>query len=116
MVYNISVIKGKKERKMNNTVIVGRLTNEPTIEETGANKKFTTITLAVSRNYKNEQGEYEIDYIPCLLYSNCAENTCEYCHKGDVIGVKGRIESNKDNIYVVAERVTFLSSHKKEGE
>ena len=102
---------------LNNIVLVGRLVNEPTIEEMEDGKKVTTIKLAVNRNFKNVDGIYETDFIPCILWNSVAATTTEYCHIGDVIGVKGRIQSNEDkSIVVVAERVTFLSSKKDNEE
>lgn len=101
---------------LNQIVLVGRLVQDPEIEELENGIKTSYITLAVSRSYKNSDGIYESDFIPCLLYKGIAENTTEYCKKGDVIGVKGRIqtkqEKNKNIIEIVAEKVTFLSSRK----
>lgn len=106
---------------LNQTVIVGRLVKDPELNETGTGKKVTNITLAVPRSYKNMNGEYDTDYISCVLWEGIAENTSEYCRKGDLVGVKGRIQSRKievDDEYprkvleVVAEKVTFLSSKK----
>ncbi len=101
---------------LNQIVLVGRLVQDPEIKELENGVKTSYITLAVSRSYKNADGIYETDFIPCLLYKGIAENTAEYCKKGDVIGVKGRIqtkqEEDKSIIELVAERVTFLSSRK----
>lgn len=97
---------------LNQTVLVGRIVSDPEINETENDKKFTTLTLAVPRSYKNADGEYETDFIPCVLWNTIATNTCEYCKKGDLVGVKGRIQSIKDKMEVVAERVTFLSGEK----
>lgn len=109
---------------MNNVVLVGRLTKNPEIITTkGSNTKRTIITVAVTRNYKNPEGIYETDFIRCVLWNAIASSTCEYCHKGDVVGIKGRIEnSNYENdinekvfiTEVVAEKITFLSSKKQE--
>ena len=93
---------------LNQTVLVGRLVNEPVIEE----EKYCTITLAVPRSYKNENGEYDTDFIPITLWNGIAQNTSEYCKKGDLIGIKGRIQAKKNDIEIVAEKVTFLSSKK----
>lgn len=98
---------------LNQTVIVGRLLDEPIIEEID-NKKQSVITLSVSRSFKNEQGEYEFDNIPILLWDGIAENAKEYCHKGDAIGVKGRLQVIDEKLYVIAEKITFLSTAKKE--
>lgn len=107
---------------MNLVTVVGRLVATPTIEEREGKKK-TIITLAIPRTYKNVNGEYEIDFIDCVLWNSVAENTSEYCKKGDVIGIKGRIQTryieNEEGMKIkimeiVAEKVTFLSSGKGE--
>lgn len=105
---------------LNQTVLVGRLANEPELKETESGKKYTNLTLAVPRTYKNINGEYDTDFIDCVLWQNVAQSTTDYCHKGDMVGVKGRIKTNsyeKDGEMhygqtVVAEKVTFLSSAK----
>ena len=106
---------------LNQAVIVGRLVKEPELRETENGNKVTNITLAVPRSYKNTNGEYETDFISCVLWKGIAENTVEYVRKGDLLGIKGRIQSrnidiSEDNkkhvIEVVAEKVTFLSSNK----
>ena len=78
--------------------------------------------LAVNRNYKNADGIYETDFIRCVLWNGIAGATSEFCKVGDVVGIKGRLqtsvyetEDKKKNYSteVIAERVTFLSSGKK---
>ena len=111
---------------LNQVVLVGRLTKEVELKEMEGGKKLANITLAIPRSYKNSDGEYESDFIDCVLWQAVAENTAEYCHKGDIVGVKGRLQSssyekeNGDKIFkteVIAEKLTFLSSRKeKEGE
>jgi single-strand DNA-binding protein len=106
---------------MNGVVLVGRLVSDPEIVTTDTNKKLTVINLAVHRNYKNSEGIYETDFVRCVLWNGVASTTSEYCHSGDVVGVKGRLETRvyeneqKEKKYiteVIAERVTFLSSKK----
>lgn len=90
------------------------------MRETENGNKITNLTLAVPRSFKNMNGEYETDFISCVLWKGVAENVVEYCKRGDLVGVKGRIQSrnieeddNKKQILeVVAEKVTFLSSNK----
>ena len=95
---------------LNQIILVGRLVNEPTIEALEDGRKRSEITLAVNRQFKNAEGKYETDFVPVTLYEGIAENTAEYCHKGDVIGVKGRLEFKEDKLIAIAEKVTFLSS------
>ena len=78
---------------MNNTMLVGRLIETPQINYDETDRKYSRITIAISRTFKNADGIYETDFIPCMLYGIVAENTCEYCRKGDIIGVKGRLET-----------------------
>ena len=106
---------------LNQVVLVGRLTSDPEIITTEKGKKKTAITLAVQRSYKNVDGLYETDFIRCILWNGVASNTHEYCHSGDIVGVKGRLQTSKyedENkkvryvMDVIAEKVTFLSSKK----
>lgn len=105
---------------LNQTVLVGRLTSDVEVKELEDGKKVSNITLAIPRSYKNTNGEYETDFINCTLWSGVAANTAEYCHKGDIIGVKGRLQNKEIEANgeirkiseVVAEKVTFLSSSK----
>lgn len=99
---------------LNQIVLVGRLTGELQVKELEGDKKVAYITLAVNRAYKNEEGIYETDFIPCTLWNGLAENTAEYCKIGDLVGVKGRLESGNNGIELIAEKVTFLSSSKVE--
>ena len=104
---------------LNQVVIVGRLVEKPIVEENENGKKVCNITLAVNRSYKNAEGIYETDFIKCTLWNVIAENTVEYCDKGDLVVVRGRLETSvyeKENgekyriTSVVAEKVSFLSS------
>ena len=105
---------------LNQTVIVGRIVRDLEVHETESGNKVAQLTLAVPRSFKNINGEYDTDYIPCVLWRGVAENTAEYCKKGDLVGIKGRIQTrsyeNEDDVKyvteVVAEKVTFLSSKK----
>ena len=95
---------------LNQIVLVGRLVKTPVIEKEDGKEK-SVITLAVQRSYKNEEGTYETDFIDCVLWGGIASNTAEYCNKGDLMGVKGRVQGN---VEILAEKVTFLSSKKNE--
>lgn len=92
---------------LNQIILVGRILQLP---------QDNMITLAVSRSYKNTNGEYETDFIPIEIPHTLISSTMEYLYKGDIVGIKGRIQSTTDHnetpqIKIVAERVTFLSSH-----
>lgn len=104
---------------INQIMLVGRLVKSPDLFITESGKKGTFITLAVGRPFKNQNGEYDTDFIDCTLWTGVAESTAEYCKTGDVIGIRGRIQTRiaedengfKQKIMeIVADKVTFLSS------
>lgn len=109
---------------LNQIVLVGRLVKKPELREADNKKKYSYITLAVPRSFKNMNGEYDTDFIDCILWDNIASNTVEYCDKGDIVGVKGRIQSRviekedtkKYVLEVIAEKVTFLSSNQNKAK
>ena len=78
---------------LNQIVIVGRLVRDPELKESEGGYNYTNITLAVPRSYKNVDGKYDTDFISCKLWDGIANNVSEYCKKGDLLGVKGRIET-----------------------
>ncbi len=107
---------------LNQAVLVGRLVQEPELNKTEKGN-VTNITLAVPRSYKNSDGEYDTDFIRCTLWQAIAENTVEYCKKGDLVGIKGRIQSSnyedKDGnkryaVEIIVDKVTFLASKKQQ--
>ena len=106
---------------MNNVMLVGRPVKTPEITTTDNGWTRSYITLAVNRSYKNQDGEYETDFLDCTLWSAIAEKTAQYCKAGDTIGVFGKLQSriieNDDGtkykrVDVVADRVSFISSKK----
>lgn len=100
---------------LNQVVIVGRLVEKPIVEENQNGRKVSVLTLSVSRCFKNADGVYDTDFIKCILWGPIAENTAEYCVKGDLVGVKGRLQClNGSSLQLVAEKVTFLANRKEE--
>ena len=91
---------------LNQTVIVGRLVKDPELRETENGNKVTNITLAVPRSYKNINGEYDTDFISCVLWKGIAENTVEYVKA--LLGIKGRIQTR--NYEVEDEKICNGSS------
>ncbi|MDE5539887.1 MAG: single-stranded DNA-binding protein [Bacilli bacterium] len=110
---------------MNNVSLVGRLTHDPEVKENTDGTSRTVINIAISRDYRNSDGIYDADYIRCVLWNGIASATKDYCHKGDVVGVKGRLQSRsyeaedktmKHVLEVVVDKVTFISSMPKKAE
>lgn len=103
---------------MNKTILVGRLVKAVEFKVNEKGRKEAKITLAITRNYKNEYGLYDTDLIDITLWDAVAKATLEYCKKGDIIGINARIETVEDNdkreLKLIADKVTFLSAAKGE--
>ncbi len=103
---------------------MGRLTDEPEVKENSDGTFRTLITVAVARDYKNQDGEYEADFIRCVLWNGIASATKEYTHKGDILGIKGKLQTRSYEVdqekkyvtEVVVDKVSFISHSKKEKE
>lgn len=78
---------------MNTVQLIGRLTRDAELRSTGSGVSVATFTLAVNRNFKNAQGEYEADFINCQMWRKSAENFVNLTHKGARVGVTGRIQT-----------------------
>ncbi|MBE6153920.1 MAG: single-stranded DNA-binding protein [Firmicutes bacterium] len=107
---------------MNNTMFaVGRLTEDPKIEKTPNGRVVSNITIAVPRTYKNENGEYDTDFLDCVFWGEIANNATKYCKKGDLVGVRGRLENNTFEVdgqnhkvsKIIADKISFLSTRKE---
>lgn len=104
---------------LNRTILIGRLTRDPELRYTASGKAVANFTLAVNRPFKNQNGDYEADFINCQTWGKTAENLANYQRKGNQIAIEGRIQTrNYENsqgqkVYVtevVAEQVTFIES------
>ena len=78
---------------VNTATVVGRLTKEIELREAGKSK-VANFTLAVNRNYKNKDGNYDADFIDCAAWGATAEFLEKYAVKGQEIGVTGPIETD----------------------
>ena len=105
---------------MNKAVLVGRNTKDVELKTTASGKAVVTFTLAVNRDFKNADGNYDTDFINCVAYGQQAETISRYVRKGDRFGVCGRIatrnyEKNGNTVYVteiIVDSFDFLESKK----
>ncbi|MGE4321202.1 MAG: single-stranded DNA-binding protein [Acholeplasmataceae bacterium] len=108
---------------INRVILVGRLTKDPELKSTQSNINFCNFTLAVNRQFSDESGDRQADFIQCIAWRKQAENLAQYQSKGNLIGIEGRIqtrnyESEQGTRYiteVVCDSVQFLDS-KSSGE
>lgn len=110
---------------MNKVFLIGRLTVDPVLKYTSSNVAVASFSLAVDRKFKNENGDYEADFINVVAWKNKAELIHGYVQKGDLISVVGRLQvrayqndrgENRRTTEVILEEIEFLKSKPKEEE
>ena len=103
---------------INRVIIVGRMVRDPELRRTGNGNAIVNFTLALD-NYSG--GEKSTDFIPVTAFNKMATNIAQYCSKGSLVGVDGKIHSNtyqnKDGknvtyINVIADNVRFMDTRK----
>lgn len=104
---------------INNVTLVGRLTKDPDLRYTSNGTGVATFTLAINRNFTNQAGEREADFVQCVIWRKPAETLANYARKGTLLGVTGRIQTRSyenqqgQRVYVtevVAENFQLLES------
>jgi len=102
---------------INNIVLIGRLVRDPELRYTGSGIPVGNFTLAVERDFKNQQGVKEVDYIKIVTWRKLAEVIAAHLSKGRLVAVNGSLQINKSqdkdgrsyiNPEVNADKVQFL--------
>lgn len=102
---------------LNRVVLIGRLTADPQLRYTQNGTAVTTFTLAVQRNFANQQGEREADFIDIVAWRKLAELCANFLSKGRLTAVEGRLQirsyeaqdgTRRRVAEVVADNVQFL--------
>ncbi len=104
---------------MNKVFLIGRLTKDPELRYTSSNLPVASFTVAVNRNFTNQSGEREADFINVVVWRKQAENIKNYLKQGSQIAIDGRIQTRSYDgedgkkryiTEVVADNVQFLDS------
>ena len=110
---------------MNKVILIGRLTKDPELRTIASGNATTSFTIAVNRNFTNQNGEREADFINCVAWRKQAENVAKYCTKGSQVAVDGRIQTRNYDAQdgtkryvteVIADNVTFLGGRSTSSE
>ena len=117
---------------INQVTLIGRIVEKPILRSYENDVNVATLTLAVTRPFKNMDGNYETDFIKITLWNGVAQSTCDYTQKGDIGGVKGRVAmkdtevsfADQSQIFkkkisileIIGERVIFIHSNSKRSQ
>lgn len=106
---------------MNTCAMVGKVLSEPHIRDSAKNKPVYQILVEIDRPFKMSDGSVKKDIFPVALWKGLADECKDICQPGDILAIKGRMESecrkvnDKDEFYttIIAEKVTFIKSKDK---
>ena len=108
---------------MNKVIIVGRLTRDPEMRTTQTGLTNTTFTVAVSRNFTNQNGEREADFFNCVTWRKQAEIVAKYCSKGTQVAIEGRLQTRSYDAQdgtkryvteIIVDNIEFLGSRNQQ--
>ena len=106
---------------LNKIILMGRLTRDPEKRKTQSGTSVASFSLAVDRDFKDQSGERETDFIDIVVWRGLADMVCKYFSKGRMMVVEGRLQirdwTDKDggkrrSAEVIAENVYFADSKK----
>ena len=80
---------------MNRVCLSGNLCKDIELKKTSSKKAVVSNTIAVSRDFKNDDGEYETDFIDIVVWEKTAEYLSKYAKKGDRIELVGKWQVRK---------------------
>lgn len=110
---------------LNRIQLIGRLTRDPDLRYVSNGYPMAQFTLAVDRDFKNAAGEREADFVRCVTWRKLAEQVGQYCTRGRLVAVEGRLQtrayeaqdgSRRRTTEVVGDRVWFLDSPRQEAQ
>lgn len=119
----IGDFKPRKGIRMNNVMLIGRVTRKPEIRYTQGGVCVANFSLAINRG-KDKEGKEQTDFPRIVCFSKTGEIVEKYVDKGSLIGVSGRISTSsyeKDgktifDTRVVGDRIELLEKKKDEAE
>lgn len=78
---------------MNKFIGLGRLTKDPELRSTQSGLEIASFTLAINRNFKNKEGDYETDFLNCQAFNKKAEFITKYFKKGNMMAITARAQT-----------------------
>ena len=104
---------------------VGRLTDKPAGGQTNNQRPYARFSVAVQRNFKNQNGKYDADFINCTVFGHSADYLMQYGGQGDTVSVSGELRqnhwtdqqgNNRSDLQVVANQVSIIAHPQRNQE
>jgi len=103
-------------------MLIGRVCQDIEVQKGNNGIEYTKVTIACQRPFKNaETNQYESDFIPVTMFDALCNIASERLHKGDMVALKGRIQSNPvelasgakiNALSIICERIAVISQYK----
>ena len=110
---------------VNSVVLVGRLVREPELRKTSSGNSVASFTIASDDSRRGPNGEKQTVFMACSLFGKGADTMMKFCHKGNLVGVTGRLTQRKYNrkadnsevtvTEILADRVEFMEPKAADG-
>lgn len=106
---------------LNRVILIGRLTRDPELRYTPAGVPVVRLTVAVDRDFQNQQGERQTDFIDIVAWRKLAETVSNHLSRGRLVAVEGRLQirsfetqdgQRRRVAEVVADNIRFLDRPK----
>ena len=107
---------------MNLIALTGNICKDIELKYTKNNKRYLENTIAVQKGNKNQNGEYETDFIDFVVFEQKAEYMSSYAKKGNKIEINGKLRvdnwkdeegKNHTRTYVVGDKIAILTPREK---
>ena len=108
---------------LNHIVVMGRLTHDPKLRKTASGVSVASFSVAVDRDFSQQDGKKETDFLDVVAWRNTAEFAAKYFMKGRMAVISGRLqirnwedkEGNKRRTAeILAENIYFGDSKKED--
>ena len=105
----------------NHFMLMGRLAKDPDFKQFEDGKTVMNITLAVRKNFRNIEGEYDVEFYRLSFWEFTVEQYKNYLKKGMAVFVKGRLQNTIEALksgqessypYLIGERILYFTSPK----
>lgn len=100
-------------------LLIGRIARDIELKQLQDGRKVINLVLAVQRPFKNQDGNYDTDFLKVTIWEQMADIVAENVRKGAQIGVKGRLCTRREildggvpvnTIELVGDRILFFSN------
>lgn len=109
---------------MNSVNVIGRITQDIELRATASGLSAVSMFVAINNGKDQDGNDRPADFPKVYVYDKQAENVAQYCHKGSLVGITGRIKTrtwDKEDgsrgyeTYILANRVQFLDNKQSGG-